>query len=256
MTGNFFWIFLVFFVSGFFFPLKSLSQTNGDGILSSVNVGFRYSSVLVKKGAVFYNDFQLDPVLGLFFFDDRLEFLGDSLGYRDFVLDDRIRLRTRVQAISDDPLFPSHESIRSSVNRSDSYEWINSIEIFTPGYNDSYQGQFDINFAKEILNHKGYYLEVLAKVKLFNFNLFRTKIEPNLALSYGAGDLDHNAYFYGPNNQNWGVANSTAGLWFAFPEEADRFYPIIQIIRYSTHGLQNNSQGYLFSFIATMGLFE
>ena len=51
------------------------------------------------------------------------------------------------------------------------------------------------------------------------------------------------------------------GIWFAFPEEADRFYPIIQIKHFQALGKfkdgdfsTGRSDSWLFSFIATVGV--
>ncbi len=227
-----------------------------EGTLSSVNLGIRYSSVLVKRGMIFYEDFQIDPVLGVFLFDDRVEFLGDSLGFRDFVSGDQIRLRTRLQALSDNPLFPALDSIKKPRDRTDTYEWINTAEFFLPGYNDNYSSEIDLSFAKDVSVHWGHYFEILAKFKIFDFRIFGTLLEPNLVGSFGYGDAAHNGYLYGPAEAKLGPVNSTVGVWVAFPEQADRFYPILQIMKFSTQGLNQNSQGYLFSFIATIGLLE
>jgi len=238
-----------------------------EGILSSVNLGIRYSSVLENRGVIFYRDFQIDPVLGIFLFDDRLEFLGDSIGYRDFVYQDRVRLRSRLVSISDKPLFPATSSIQNgSPDRPDTHEWNTRAEIFIPGYNDHYAAELDLGYAKDIDQHHGNYFDFQAKIKLFQYRVpqLNALIEPNFFTGVGWGDEHHNQYFYGPSAVESGFNNLSYGLWFAFPEAADRYYPIIQITHFEVLGRQNKSaefstgrnEGWLFSFIATGGLLD
>jgi len=232
------------------------------GLFSSLNLGIRYLSVLQNRGIIFYRDFQIDPVVGLFFFDDRVEFLGDSLGYRDFIAGDWLRLRTRLVYQSDKPLFPAYDSIRNgSPQRSDTYEWENSLEFFFPGYNGRNFGELDLRYSKEIGDKNGHYFESQLKLKVTDFRVpgIGVKIEPSIFGLVGMGDYQHNRHFYGPGAHD-GVNNVAYGLWFAFPEDADRYYPIIQIRRFETVGrardgayASGRDEGWLFSFIATYG---
>jgi hypothetical protein len=236
------------------------------GFLSSLNLGARYSSVLEKRGVILYDGFQIDPIVGVFLFDDKLEFLGDSIGYRDFVAGKWLRLRTRFVSITDKPLFPSTDAIRNgSPDRKDTYEWENRAEFFLPGYNDHYQAEFDLGIAKDLSAHHGTYIDIQAKAKLFDYRIpvLATKVEPNLFGSLGWGDTAHNQYFYGPSANHAGINNFSYGLWFAFPEQADRYYPIVQLTHFQTLGdyrngeyAQGRNSGWLFSFIATLGVLE
>lgn len=248
----------------------SLSQAFGDsqhsGTLSSVNLGLRYSSLLENRGVVEYSDFQIDPIVALFFFDDRLEYLGDSIGYRDFVISDILRLRTRLVSITDKPLFPAYDSVRSrEIDRPDTYEWSNSAEFFFPGYNSNYQFEIDVTYAKDLSATHGSYFELTDKVKLARYRLSQVKtlIEPNLFFSLGWGEAATNRYYYGPSANSDGFNNFNYGIWFALPEEADRYYPIIQIKHFETLSsyrdskyAKDRSDGWLFSFIASFGLLE
>jgi hypothetical protein len=242
----------------------TIRDSHHRGLLSSLNLGFRYSSLLENRGIIFYQDFQIDPVLGLFLFDDRVEFLGDSIGYRDFIVKDMLRLRSRFVSISDKPLFPNYDSVRMSTpRRADTYEWSSRAELFLPGYNDHYRAEIDFEYAKDISVHHGNYLNLQTKVKICDFRVSGTMIEPNTFAALGWGDLFHNQYFYGPSAENSGFNNLIYGLWFVFPEEADRNYPIIQVTHFQVLGdyknaeyAKNRSDGWLFSFIATYGVLD
>ena len=246
---------------------SAAAEPHHQGTLSSVNLGLRYSSVLQNRGVILYRDFQIDPVVGIFLFDDRLEYLGDSVGYSDFVYEDSLRLRSRFVSITDKPLFPAYKSLRnSSPRRPDTYEWNTRAEFFLPGYNSKYQAELDVGYAKDLSAHHGDYLDVQAKLKLFSARLPKlgTRIEPNVYASLGWGDGAHNQYFYGPSATQAGINNDAFGLWFAFPEDADRFYPIVQLTHFEVLGERNKSAafakersaGWLFSFIATGGIVE
>lgn len=246
-------------------PKQVFAEAHHQGTLSSINLGVRYSSVLQSRGVIFYPDFQVDPVVGIFLFDDKVEYLGDSLGYRDFVYKNILRLRTRLVSISDDPLFPNHRSVQGgNPNRSDTVEWSNRAELFLPGYNDQYKTEIDFEYSKDIAETWGQYVSVQSKVKILDFTVprFATEVEPNLFLSVGWGDWRHNQYFYGSSAKSDGLNNISYGLWFAFPNESDRYYPIIQLTGFEVLGDKNkngafargSNQGLLFSFIATAGI--
>ena len=120
-------ILLIFTV--FLAPLFAQAKPHNEGLLSSINLGVYYQSVIAKRGVTFYDDFEINPTIAFFFFDDRLEFLGDSIGYRDFVIPDQLRLRTRLSYVNDDPFFPAREERRRSfVNRENTYEIINTTK--------------------------------------------------------------------------------------------------------------------------------
>ena len=261
------WIVVVLFAASSGFAAdESQKDPHHKGLFSSVNLGIRYSSILENRGLVFYRDFQVDPILGVLLWDDRVEFLGDSLSYRDFVVGDWLRLRTRLVSISDNPLFPSIRSVRKDdLDRPDTYEWSNRAEIFLPGYNGDYLGELDVGYAKDLLRHHGTYLDTQVKVKMFSTRVpfVDTLIEPNLYSTLGWGDGQHNQYFYGSNVAHGGYNNSSYGVWIAFPEEADRNFPIVQITRFQVLGAFRSgdfavgrNDGWLFSFIATGGLLE
>ncbi len=249
--------------------VASPSQKEGPwnlGILSSINLGTRYSSVLTKRGATMYDYFQLDPVLGIFLFDDRFEFLGDSVGYRDFIYEKTIRARARIVAISDDPLFPKKVSRLGAPNsRQDTYEFAASLELFLPSYTSTYAAELDLNFSQDVATHHGQFFELVSKTRLFSYRepWAQTLLEPNAVISLGFGSKAHNQYMYGANSGSGGLSYVAAGLQLALPETADRFYPIVLLQFYSTSGSAQNgslvadkTSGFLLQFIATLGLLD
>lgn len=256
-------IILIFCTLFYIIPAQLFAKAHHQGTISSFNIGARYSSLSQRRGVVFYRDFQIDPVLSASFFDDRLEFLGESLGYRDFIYSNIVRLRTQVLSVSDNPRFPSKAAYKSGMpDRPNTYEWSNSLEIFIPGYDFSssqnHIAEFDLKFAKDISQHHGHYFEILGKIKLWarHSSLLKQIIEPNFVFSVGVGDKAHNHYFYGRNDEAHGINNISYGFWLAFPDESDRYFPIVQLMRFSVTGDHKNAEyaegrneGILFSFI-------
>ncbi len=233
------------------------------GTISAINLGARFSSVLQHRGVVLYRDYQIDPVVSLFFFDESVAFFGSSMHYQQFILDDRIRFRTRLAAISDNPFFPNHETVSDGdPDRKTSYEWSNGFDFFFPGYNDEYIGELELSYAKDLNVHFGNYISAVGKLKLFEFTTLNTRVEPNFVATTGWGDSSHNKYLYGPSDNESGITNVSYGVWLAFPDRADRYYPIVQLMHYEVVGsshrqaefARNRNEGYLFSVIATYPL--
>ena len=84
-------------------------------------------------------------MIAVFLFDDRLEFLGDSVGYRDFVVGDWLRLRTKLASITDKPFLPVLDTVKEeSFRRTDTFELSSTVELFLPAYNDDYKSEIDL----------------------------------------------------------------------------------------------------------------
>ena len=236
---------------------QALSKPHQKGLLSSIDAGVRFSSLLERRGVILYDDFQIDPVITLFFFDDRVEFLGNSIGFRDYLYKDIIRLRTKFSSVSDDPLFPSRESVRKRFpNRENTYEWTNAVEIFIPGYNEHYLAEINLNYSKDLKAHHGNYFELKGKIKLFSYQFLDTTWEPNFVSSIGWGGEKHNQYYYGPDDKQSGLNHYSLGLWLALPDKVDRYYPNFQVKYFSTTQSHENKkyssgnhEGVLVSFI-------
>ena len=233
-----------------------------QGAWSSLKLGARYSSVLQRRGVVLYGDFQIDPIISAYFLDDKLEFFGDALSYRDFLFtSESIRYRVMASSLSDNPLFPSNSAIKSNyVDRENTYEVSAGLEFFLASYDKDYWGEFDISYAKDIKAHNGYYLSAQSKIKISEMELFHKKVEPHAVVRIGLGDEKHNRYLYGPTANGDGLNNWAYGFVFEFPEDADRLIPVIQLMRFETLGeerrnaafAKDHNEGFLLSFLGTI----
>jgi|GEM_PF-2533338 len=246
--------------------LAAKPQPLRKGLLSTASVGARYSSLMQHRGVVTYDDFQVSPFLVLIFFDEKVEFLGDSLGFRDFIAGDYLRFRTRIQYVSDTPFLPRNENIENNgTNREDTYEWVNGLELFVPGYGKNYRAELSLMHYKDVKAHRGEFFEFQGKIKLFDFktSLSGARLEPNFVYTTGIGDKRHNDYAYGPGEGASGQTYHSYGLWLAIPEVVDRYYPNVQLTYFETSSSQRDGvfakdrdQGVLFSFIASFSVLD
>lgn len=140
------------------------------------------------------------------------------------------------------------------------------IEYFLPAYDERYRAEIDFNISQDLSAHHGQYLEATAKLKLADWQIpwGGPRIEPNLVLTTGLGSSAHNQYFYGEGAQGWSLNNFYYGVWFALPEEADRYFPIVQVMGFTTLGEGNRqaflargrNRGILLSFLLTGNLLD
>lgn len=236
------------------------------GFLSTASLGARSSSLLTHRGVVTYDDFQISPFLVLIFFDEKVEYLGDSIGFRDFVAGDYLRFRTRFQYVSDTPFFPRNKNIEAKgTDRKDTYEWANGLELFVPGYGKNYIAELSLTHFKDVKIHRGEFIEFQSKVKLFDFKtaLSKARLEPNFVYTTGWGDRRHNEYAYGSRKGSGSASYRSYGLWVAIPEVVDRYYPNLQLTYFETSKSQrdgvfakNRDHGILFSFIASFSVLD
>lgn len=234
--------------------------------VSAVKVGARFYSIWESRGVVQYADYQLLPIVAVLMFEDDLEILPSYISYRHFLYEDKIRFRTRLQKISDNPVFPKHESIETIYpDREDSSEWVNRLEFFLPSYAD-YTGEIDLGIHKDLVAHHGLYVELMGKLQLLTFEntfLKKTTIEPNLFFALGYGDKKHNEYYYGVVDSE-GVNNISYGLWINALTVADRNNPTIILKRFEVLGDKNKNgilardrnEGWAFQFTYTHDLLK
>lgn len=257
-------ILLVLIFSSFAWAAKP--QPLRKGILSTASIGARSSSLLTHRGVITYDDFQVSPFLVLIFFDEKVEYLGDSIGFRDFIAGDYLRFRTRLQYVSDTPFLPRNKNIEArGTNREDTYEWSNGLELFVPGYGKNYLAELSLMHFKDIKIHRGEFIEFQSKIKLFDFKtgFSKARLEPNFVYTTGWGDRRHNDYAYGSKKSTGSNTYNSYGLWVAIPEVVDRYYPNLQLTYFETSKshrdgsfAKKRDQGVLFSFIASFSVLD
>lgn len=226
--------------------LASFSQA---ALVDRVSLGGGFASLLEKRGVIYYKDFQVAPVIAAYFFDRKVEYLTDSIGYRQFLVADKIRWRSSLHYINDDPLFPKHKNyMHRSVDRPGTFEWMNRLEFYFPSYS-KYQGEFDLGIAKDLKEHSGLYLEASGKIKVFEkiWNIIPDdRSEINLFATLGYATEKHNEYLYGHGARE-GFTHFSTGIWINFPDRADRYTPIVMVKYFEVLDSQNRNASWAFN---------
>ncbi len=219
------------------------SLSGQAAVVDRISLGGGFASLLEKRGVIYYKDFQIAPVVAAYFFDRRIEYLTDSIGYRQFLIEDRLRWRSSVHYINDDPLFPKHKNfMHRTVDRAGTFEWMNRLELYLPSYS-KYQGELDVGIAKDLKEHSGVYLEISGKIKIFekNWNIISDdRSEVNLFATVGYATQEHNEYLYGVGAKE-GFTHLSTGVWINFPDRADRYTPIVMIKYFEVLDRQNRN---------------
>lgn len=245
--------------------LMTLSVTPSfAAVVDQVSIGAGFASALEKRGVRSYEDFQIAPIVTAYFFDKKFEYLTDRLGYRQFLIEDKLRWRSSAIYISDDPLFPKRKSLQN-FDRESTFEWVNRLEYYLPSYSE-YGGEIDLELAKDVKEHSGIYADISVKFKLFEYRwniITRDNSEFNIFATLGWGNENHNQYFYGPGARA-GITHLSTGFWVNFPERADRYTPIVMLKYYQVLDSQNktqayakgNDQGILLTMVGAYPIFE
>ncbi|MFN3455524.1 MAG: hypothetical protein ACK41T_11240, partial [Pseudobdellovibrio sp.] len=71
------------------------NTTQESHFVNSFKIGALFSSKYEYRGVIFYNDFQLTPVITINMWDNSIEYQTNSISYRKFIYNDNLRFRTR-----------------------------------------------------------------------------------------------------------------------------------------------------------------
>lgn len=228
-------------------------------------MGGGFANLMEKRGVIYYKDFQVAPVVAAYFFDRRVEYLTDSIGYRQFLIEDKLRWRSSIHYINDDPVFPKHKAfMHQAVDRAGTFEWMNRLEFYFPTYSQ-YQGEFDIGLGKDLKEHSGIYLEFSGKIKVFEktWNIISDdRSEVNLFATVGYATQEHNEYLYGLGARE-GFTHLSTGIWINFPDRADRYTPIVMIKYFevldsqnrNASWAQNNNHGIMVTLVGALPVY-
>jgi hypothetical protein len=205
----------------------------------SIMAGGRASSNLERRGATLYDSWQLSPFLYFGFFEDRIQFLVNSIEYVDFLVPGLLRGRTGFFTVSDRPFFKTGGEPTGFRNqRRTSYEWTSTLELFLPERANEI-GELDLIYSKDLKAHSGHYVEVMPRItlaQLFPDAQGKPQIQPQLFASVGWGDRLHNSYQYGSEAEMSGWNNFSYGLMVLAPTRLDSHYPVLTVSHYQVLG--------------------
>ncbi len=213
-----------------------------DGKLFTLATGAKFSNDLVRRGALLYDGVQASPLIYLGMFDERIQFFGMSLELTDFVASDVLRLRTKINSVSDRPLFMTAGPLTARNARESSWEWTTRVEAFFPNFKTTWY-QIDLAYSKDIKAHGGHYLELTARVTLgrFRFENEKPSIQPQFFATLAWGDGRHNDYLYGTSGQLGGLNHVAYGFMLVSPSRIDPHFPVVTFYRYDVLGDANRA---------------
>lgn len=216
----------------------STERDSSSEPLYSISAGAKFRSNLYARGATLYDSWQLTPIIYAGFFNHRIQFLVNSLEFRDWV-SDQLRLRTKINQLGDNPLYETGGLAKApSLDRKNTWEWTSTAEIFLLE-----QGELNIIYAKDLAAHNGDYLEFTLRAYPLNLNPFTDLplLRPEFLIQLGWGSGNHNAYFYGSNANSSGWNHLAYGIQLTSPARIETIYPVLQFFRYEILGNQNRS---------------
>jgi hypothetical protein len=218
-----------------------------DGKLFSLAVGAKAANDVVRRGARLYDGVQASPIVYIGLFDERIQFFLNSLEATDFVFEDVLRLRTKLNLISDRPFLKTSGPLTARNARPSSIEWTSRLEAFFPSFNTNWL-QIDLSYSKDIQAHGGNYIELVGRVTVARLWMEneKAKVQPQLFASLGWGDARHNQYLYGAGSGSAGLNHIAYGIMVAAPARIDPHFPVLQLYRYDVLG-QANRNGSLVS---------
>lgn len=202
---------------------------------AEVTVGAKYKTNLMERGAIFYKNWQVLPVIYFGFLENRLQVTANKVEYNDFLVDDVIRGRTGFQLFSDDFFIETgaERTVRNS--RNTTIEWVNALEFFLPNYFDNVV-TVQLWVAKDFDEHKGIYakLDFAASIIKFWGDGALALIEPQVFANIGFGDSKHNLYLYGSNvPSESALTDFEVGLRIVSPIKFDRYFPSFELSYFS-----------------------
>lgn len=201
----------------------------------TIAAGAKFRSNLQQRGATLYDSWQLTPVIYFGFFENRLQFLLNSLEYADWVYARTLRARGKIASVSDEPAYETGAEAKGLRNsRPSSWEATGTLEFFVAD-----AGQIDFKMQKDLKSHSGFSAEIMPRVNLplgGSVENGRRLLQPQIFASLLWGDSRHNDYWYGTGPGHSGLSAWSAGLLITSPARIDPAYPILQLQYYELIG--------------------
>lgn len=207
-----------------------------DGKVVALALGAKFASGVLLRGARAYDGVQAAPLVYLGLFDERIQIFGTSLEFQSFLMEDKLRARTKIALFSDDPFLKLDGPVDIRSSRPSSLEWMSRLEWFLPSFKTP-RFQLDLAYAHEFKEHKGNYLEATGKLTVAR--LFpedgKPLVEPQIFGTIGYGDANHNSFWYAAGVGS-GFTHVEYGLSIVAPARIDRHFPVFRVFRYELLG--------------------
>jgi len=201
------------------------------------SIGAEYLSNLNKRGATFYDSYQVIPIFSIDLFSKDLFIVGTSLNYRHKINNYLLyRAKLNINATGDKPLYKTGLEINKLDQKAKTNEIDNILEI-----RSKKQGEISLLISKDLQAHNGSYLELKIRKIAFNQKVGKLNFQTALFTSIGAGTKAHNKYLYGEGSSAFSLTNYSYGLSISAPPAIDYIYPVLNIKRYGILGSKNKN---------------
>ncbi len=201
--------------------------------------GLKAVSNLSRRGATLYDSPQFNPLVYAGFFENRLQFLVTSLEYADFLSGRWLRGRSKVQLVSDKPLYTTGEPRTIRNSRESTVEWTQTLEFFAPSFDD-YRFGLDLRWVQDVMRYGGSHFEATPRVTICRLGEDHGKalVAPQLFATLGFGTRGHNQYQYGPSAEA-GFNHWAGGVRVLLPGRYDPAYWALEASYYEVLGGAN-----------------
>lgn len=185
-----------------------------------VSIGLEGISSIQKRGATFYDSYQVFPLLAIKLFNPQLQIVGSSL-YAHLKLTDNLRVFSILNPqISNQPLYetggkePNEEKTAA--------EWDHMLE-YKQGKN-----LVSLLVSKGFKGHFGSHLELRYRYNLVDFILKSFSAQASAEFKLGLGSALHNQFYYGDNANESGLNYYSLGIVLTGEPRVDRLFPLIE----------------------------
>jgi hypothetical protein len=234
----------LFFLGSLFADANHSQSEKNWYVLSA---GLRGSNLTQFRGAVFYDAWQVVPVVYLGLLDHQIQFLGNSLEYVSVPATNdeaRLRLRTKVNSVTDDPLYVTTQKRGIRNTRPTAYEWMTTMEYFFSSKKSDSFGEINSRVAYDLKTHHGLYGELQFKYLIGKFIERNQKylLQPQPFVTVGYGSADHNRHYYGPEADLPSLTHLQFGMNFLLMPGFDSAYPAFSVQRFQVLGSNRSGQ--------------
>ena len=187
-----------------------------------VSLGLEGISLVQRRGATFYDSYQVFPLLAVKLFHPNLQIVGSSL-YLSHQANKNIRIFSIINPqISNQPLYETG-GIEAAEEEKTASEWDHLFEYKIDRH------ILSLLYSQGLSGHLGAHLELRYRYTFLEFMLKKFSVQTSGEFKLGWGSLAHNQFYYGKNIANSGLNFCSLGLVLTGEPRVDRLFPLLEI---------------------------
>lgn len=243
-------LFILIFLS--IFPISAQAEEFSIENLE-VSLGLEGISLIQRRGATFYDSYQVFPLLAIKLFHPNFQIVGSSL-YYNYQLNNSIRIFSILNPqISNQPLYETN--IEATNEEKSASEWDHILEYKTD------QQLISLLVSQGFKGHFGSHFELRYRYTFLQFMLKKIAVQASGEFKLGWGSTLHNQFYYGKNITNSGLSYHSLGMVLTGEPKVDRLFPLLEIQYNHIIGgnrkgdfIKNKPQNFYFLFILAKNL--